>query len=200
MTKELSKKTSGFTLIELLIVVAIIGIIVAFGYPVYTNKALETRRTDAKDALSRLATLQEKFFTECNRYATNLTDTVTGSSCNVGAGAVIAWDVPTRMATPTTGLSIDGHYEITIMPRTPGNAGPTGACTVVAGNCFLLQANPTGAGVSGLQVRAGVSDGNFRIDHAGRKSWNRGNTGVVDGNNTAMYADGGGNIVQWTAK
>ena len=201
MIRKHAKKISGFTLIELLIVVTIIGIIVAFGYPVYTNKVIETRRTDAKSALTKLANLQEKIFTECNRYASGLVDTITGSSCaGAGGATLIAWDVPARMATPTTGLSADGHYQITIMARTAGNAGPTATCTAVAGNCFLLQANPTGVGASGLQVRNGVSDGNLRLDQAGRKSWNRGNAAVFDANNTGMYVDGGGNIIQWTAK
>lgn len=196
-----SKKISGFTLVELMIVVAIVGIIVAFGYPVYTNKVIETRRTDAKSALTKLANLQEKIFTECNQYAVNLTDTVTGSSCGgVGGAPTIAWDLPARMATPTTGLSADSHYEINIVARTAGNEGPNGTCTAIANNCFLLQANPAGAGVSGLQVRNGVPDGNFRLDHAGRASWNRGNVASFDANKTEMYVDGGGNIIPWTAK
>ena len=37
----------GLTLIELMIVVAIIGIIAAVGYPAYQSQAEKTRRTEA---------------------------------------------------------------------------------------------------------------------------------------------------------
>ena len=90
----------GFTLIELMIVVVIIGVIVAIAYPSYTRWVLETRRTDAHRALTGLAAIQEKFLTECNRYATNAEITPgTITSCG-GLGL------------PTT--SPDGHYTVSI--------------------------------------------------------------------------------------
>ncbi len=181
-----SKKISGFSLIELMIVVAIIGIIVAFGYPVYTEKMIETRRTDAKEALSRLATLQEKYFTECNRYATGLMVIGVPPTC-------AALNIPWSDAAPF--VSSDGHYAISILPPP---AGPGAPCT--AATCFMLQANPVGAGASGMQRRNGVSDGNLRIDHAGRKSWAKGNTAALDGNGTGMYVNGSGAIISWSAK
>jgi len=174
-----SNKLYGFTLIELMIVVVVIGIIVAFGYPIYTEKMIETRRSDAKDALSRLATLQEKFFTECNQYATTLTDTVTGSACGggVGGGAPrIAWDLVANMPTATTGLSADGHYVVSIINPPP--AGPLNTCT--AAICFLLEANPSIAGASGLQRKGVIWDGEFRLDHTGRKSWDKSDTTAVN--------------------
>jgi len=42
-----TKMSSGFTLIELMIVVAIIGIIMAVGYPSYGDYINKTRRADA---------------------------------------------------------------------------------------------------------------------------------------------------------
>ena len=182
-----SKKLSGFSLIELMIVVAIIGIIVAFGYPVYTEKMIETRRTDAKEALLRLATLQEKFFTECNQYATGLATIGAPPTC---AALVIPW------GDTATFVSADGHYAISIIVPPP--AGPGVPCT--AATCFMLQANPVGAGASGIQIRNGVSDGNLRLDHAGRKSWNKGNAAPFDANNTGMYVNGTGAIIKWSDK
>ncbi len=190
MIRKHAKKTSGFSLIELMIVVVIIGIIVAFGYPVYTDKMIETRRTDAKEALSRLATLQEKIFTECNQYATGLVTTTVGSSCGVGgATPVIAW------SDTATFVSADGHYTISILPFV---VGPAGTCT--ATTCFLIQADPIGAGASGLQRRNGASDGVLVLDHAGRKSWDRRLGGLMDAGNTGMYVDGTGAVIKWSAK
>ena len=64
-----AKRTQGFTLIELMIVVVIIGVIVAIAYPNYSRWVIETRRADAHRTLTQVAALQEKFLTECNRYA-----------------------------------------------------------------------------------------------------------------------------------
>lgn len=66
-------RVSGFTLIELMIVVVIVAILAAIAYPSYQRHMMGTRRSDAQVALMRLANLQEKFFSECNSYATSLT-------------------------------------------------------------------------------------------------------------------------------
>ena len=66
-------RVRGFTLMELMIVVVIVAILAAIAYPSYQRHMIGTRRSDAQVALMRLANLQEKFFSECNSYATSLT-------------------------------------------------------------------------------------------------------------------------------
>ncbi len=68
-----SRADGGFTLMELMIVVVIVGILAAVAYPSYQQYARETKRADAHAALLRIATLEEKFFSNNNAYTTNAT-------------------------------------------------------------------------------------------------------------------------------
>lgn len=62
------KKQKGFTLIEVMIVVVIVAILAAVAIPSYQDSVRKTRRADAKEALTRIAALQERFFFTNNRY------------------------------------------------------------------------------------------------------------------------------------
>ena len=54
-------KNKGFTLIELMIVVAVVGVLAAIGYPSYTDYVLRAKRGDAKAALLKVQLAQEKW-------------------------------------------------------------------------------------------------------------------------------------------
>jgi type IV pilus assembly protein PilE len=107
---------AGFTLIEMLIVVVILGIIAAVAYPNYTNYVTKSRRSDATITLTRIAALQERFFTQCGIYAQNFG----GVSNNCAAPGTLA----------NTGLTAtrdtpDGYYNITLigLPVVLGGTG-----------------------------------------------------------------------------
>lgn len=71
----------GVTLIELIIVMIIVGVLAAVAIPSYRSYVIRSQRADAKDALLALATAQEKFYLQCNTYATlidNAPDCVAG--------------------------------------------------------------------------------------------------------------------------
>ena len=139
--------TFGFTLIELMITVVIIGILAAIAYPSYRNYATQTRRSDAQIALTNAANQQERYFTECNIYTSNLGGTRT-NTCNGALGY------------GTT--SPEGHY--TLSP-----AAGTIAAGCTAYSCgYTLIATPV---ASGLQA----NDGKFRIDSTGVKQWDKAN-------------------------
>jgi prepilin-type N-terminal cleavage/methylation domain len=64
------KNQKAFTLIEVMIVVVIVAILAAIAVPSYQDSIRKTRRADAKEALTRIAALQERYFFTNNGYGT----------------------------------------------------------------------------------------------------------------------------------
>jgi len=62
-------KMRGFTLIEAMIVVAILGIIVAFGYPSYRDQVIKSRRAEGMGELLELADRLERYYSDKGTYA-----------------------------------------------------------------------------------------------------------------------------------
>jgi type IV pilus assembly protein PilE len=63
----------GITLLELMIVIAILALIVAIGYPSYMEQVRRANRGDAREALTLLANGQERFFATNRSYSADLT-------------------------------------------------------------------------------------------------------------------------------
>jgi type IV pilus assembly protein PilE len=159
-------RTGGFTLIELMIVVVIIGILAGIAYPSYQKYMKQTRRSDAQIALTRVAALQEKYYSDCSHFASKLEGTA--RSCGTASDysdAVLAMNGNAS----TTILSDNRDYVITLVAPTTSSGG----CPI--NTCFKLQATPaTTANVDGNGNKGTgrqVGDGNFRIDSTGAKSW-----------------------------
>lgn len=72
MTIVPNRHQRGFTLIELLIVIVVIGILAAIAIPNYRDFVVRSNRSDAIIALSELANLEEKFFSNQLRYTTTI--------------------------------------------------------------------------------------------------------------------------------
>lgn len=64
----------GFTLIELMVVLVVIGILAAVGYPVYTSHLERSRRADAVKVLTAVVQAQERYRGNRSAYASTLSD------------------------------------------------------------------------------------------------------------------------------
>jgi len=67
-------KTRGFTLIELMIVIAILAIIVAVGYPSYMEHVKKSRRAEGMGQLLELADRMERAYSDSGTYPTVISE------------------------------------------------------------------------------------------------------------------------------
>ena len=72
--RSIRQNMQGVTLMELMIVVVIIGILAAVAYPNYRDFAARAKRNEAKAALLRISTNQERFYLNNNTYTSDMTD------------------------------------------------------------------------------------------------------------------------------
>jgi type IV pilus assembly protein PilE len=70
---QMRTRMLGITLIELMIVVVIVSILAAIAYPNYQEFTARAKRTEARAALLRLATNQERFYLNNNTFTTDMT-------------------------------------------------------------------------------------------------------------------------------
>ena len=131
----------GFSLMELMIALAIFGILAAIAVPGYQEHVRKTRRTEAHTALTTLATLQERFFSDYGSYTGEL---VTSSSASVCPG-----DDP-GLGYGTT--SSDGNYTLSVTKSdgtafTPPTWDLAVPCGITANQAtdFRITATATGA-------------------------------------------------------
>ena len=71
-SRNTNSRMCGVTLVELIIVVAIIAILSAIAFPNFSKYQQRARRTDAKSALQRIATNQERFYVSNFSYTADL--------------------------------------------------------------------------------------------------------------------------------
>ena len=67
---QMRKYMQGVTLMELMIVVVVIGILTAIAFPNYREFVARAKRAEAKAALLKIATNQEKFYLQNQRFGT----------------------------------------------------------------------------------------------------------------------------------
>jgi len=126
------RKMQGITLMELMIVVVIIGILAAIAYPNYRDFTARAYRNEAKAALLKIATNQERFYLNNNTYTSDMTD--------------VGFSVSDNFKTET------GSYNIDIAPGADSNTY-TATATYLSGGkesaaCLTFTINGTGAKTS----------------------------------------------------
>lgn len=72
MNMQLRKKMAGITLLELMIVVVIVAMLAALSYPNYREYVARAKRNEAKAALLKCATNQEKLYLQNQSFTTDL--------------------------------------------------------------------------------------------------------------------------------
>ena len=102
----------GVTLMELMIVLVIVGILAAVGYPAYVEYSDRARRADGKSLLMDAAARMERFYFDNNRYTTTLTE------IDYGAGTVLSAERNyTLTAAACAGGTITTCYLLTATPN-----------------------------------------------------------------------------------
>jgi len=131
---QLRRNMHGITLIELMIVVVIVSILAAVAFPNYQEFTARAKRNEARAALLRLATNQERFYLNNNTFTQDLT--------------------ALGFATTPTTVTETGYYTIQVTAANASNF--TASATYLqggseAGKCLTFSITARGAKTSGPQ-------------------------------------------------
>ena len=129
---QMRTRMLGITLIELIIVVVIVSILAAIAYPNYQEFTARAKRNEARAALLRLATNQERFYLNNNTFTQDLT--------------------ALSFATTPTWVTETGYYRVQVTAANASNF--TATATYLqggseAGKCLTFTIDGRGSKTSG---------------------------------------------------
>ena len=138
-------KIAGFSLIELMIVLAVLGVLAAIGYPSYVDNVRQSKRSDAVSSIVDLQLRQLKIRANCRFYAGAL-----GAADNCGNDAA-----STTVNFPAA--SKEGYYTLAVAGAS-GNAFTITATAVGSQTtdtpCLNITLTVDGANPDGLKAPA----------------------------------------------
>lgn len=127
----MNRQLRGFTLIELMIVVVIISILAAIGYPSYLQFVNKSRRSDAQAVLLETSQRLERCYSMHNKYD------------DAGCAVALPLNSPEGYYT-VTGVINSNSFTLTATPTAGGPQVNDGDCTTLSIN-QLNQKTATGA-------------------------------------------------------
>ena len=104
---QMRKHMRGLTLIEILIAVVIVSILASVAYPSYQEYLARAKRNEARAALLRLATNQERFYLNNNTFTGTLSDV--GFSSNITETGVYQLAITSATASNFTATATYRH-------------------------------------------------------------------------------------------
>jgi len=104
------KYMRGITLMELMIVVVIVGILAAVSYPSYREFAAKAKRNEAKAALLKAATNQERFYLQNNTFSTGLVPLGFGASPFITDTG--SYEITVAAPIPTANFTVTATYQL----------------------------------------------------------------------------------------
>ncbi len=103
----------GFTLMELMIVVAVIAILAAIGFPSYQDSVWKSKRGEGKAAIFRALQSEERYYTANNTYVVVPSPSAVGFSMPVFSGDSLPKSVYTIAANACPGSTIEQCVVVT---------------------------------------------------------------------------------------
>ena len=144
----------GITLIELMIVIAIVGILAAIGYPSYQAYVIKTNRADATANLLEASQFMERYFSEVGNYQ----GAVLPITQSPNDGSTAKYTITFEGGATTATVAMATAYTLVASPTTAQNDSQCGALRInsVGVKCIT---NATTCSTSGTaSVRSAVAD------------------------------------------